>query len=106
MAALIGGGVWYFTNSHKTDENLVMAEKYMDRGDFDKALEYYQKAQAEAKDPAALDATIQLIKDYQICRGLRQITASTPRPLRRSSSCRTVSRPGFRDVQGHRGFAR
>ena len=37
----------------------------MDRGDFDKALEYYQKAQAEAKDPAALDATIQLIKDYQ-----------------------------------------
>ena len=65
VAALIGGGVWYFTNSHKTDENLVMAEKYMDRGDFDKALEYYQKAQAEAKDPAALDATIQLIKDYQ-----------------------------------------
>ena len=39
VAALIGGGVWYFTNSHKTDENLVMAEKYMDRGDFDKALE-------------------------------------------------------------------
>ena len=65
VAALIGGGVWYFTNSHKTDENLIMAEKYMDRGDFDKALEYYQKAQAEAKDPAALDATIQLIKDYQ-----------------------------------------
>ena len=25
----------------------------------------YQKAQEEAKDPAALDATIQLIKDYQ-----------------------------------------
>lgn len=47
------------------DENLIMAEKYMDRGNFDKALEYYQKAQAEAKDPAALDATIQLIKDYQ-----------------------------------------
>ena len=65
IAALIGGGVWYFTNAHKTDENLIMAEKYMDRGDFDKALEYYQKAQEEAKDPAALDATIQLIKDYQ-----------------------------------------
>ena len=44
-----------------------MAEKYMDRGNFDKALAYYQKAQAEAKDPAALDATIQLIKDYQSC---------------------------------------
>ena len=43
----------------------IMAEKDMDRGNFDKALEYYQKAQAEAKDPAALDATIQLIKDYQ-----------------------------------------
>ena len=35
VAALIGGGVWYFTNSHKTDENLIMAEKYMDRGNFD-----------------------------------------------------------------------
>ena len=35
VAALIGGGVWYFTNSHKTDENLIMAEKYMDRGAFD-----------------------------------------------------------------------
>ena len=65
VAALIGGGVWYFANSHKTDENLIMAEKYMDHGDFDKALTYYQKAQEEAKDPAALDATIQLIKDYQ-----------------------------------------
>ena len=65
VTALIGGGVWYFANSHKTDENLIMAEKYMDHGDFDKALTYYQKAQEEAKDPAALDATIQLIKDYQ-----------------------------------------
>ena len=37
----------------------------MERGDFDKALEYYEKAQAEAKNPASLDATIQLIKDYQ-----------------------------------------
>ncbi len=65
IIALIGGGVWFFTNTHKTDENLMLADKYMDRGDFDKALEYYEKAQAEAKNPASLDATIQLIKDYQ-----------------------------------------
>ncbi len=36
----------------------------MDRGNFDKALEYYQKAQAEART-RQLDATIQLIKDHQ-----------------------------------------
>ena len=65
IAALIGGGVWFFLHSHKTDENLTLAEKYMDRGDFDKALDYYEKAQAEAKDPSSLDSVIQLIKDYQ-----------------------------------------
>ena len=37
----------------------------MNRGDFDQALEYYLAAQAEAKDPSALDATIQLLRDYQ-----------------------------------------
>lgn len=65
IAALIGGGVWFFLNSHKTDENLTLAEKYMNRGDFDKALTYYEKAQEEAKDPSSLDAVIQLIRDYQ-----------------------------------------
>ena len=65
IVALIGGGVWFFTSTHQTDENLTLADKYMERGDFDKALEYYEKAQAEAKNPASLDATIQLIKDYQ-----------------------------------------
>ena len=64
IAALAGGGVWYFL-SRQPDENLTLAEQYMARGDFDKALEYYQAAQAEADDPSSLDATIQLLRDYQ-----------------------------------------
>ena len=65
VAALIGGGVWFFMNHHKNDENLTLAEKYMDRGDFDKALSYYEKAAEEAKDPTAINAAMQLIRDYQ-----------------------------------------
>lgn len=64
VIALIGGGVWFFL-SRQPDENLTLAEKYFDRGDFDKALEYYLAAQEEAKDPSSLDATIQLIRDFQ-----------------------------------------
>lgn len=64
IIALIGGGVWFFM-SRKPDENLTLAEKYMDRGDFDKALEYFTAAQAEAKDPTSLDSTIQLLGDFQ-----------------------------------------
>ena len=37
----------------------------MDRGDFDKALSYYEKAAEEAKDPTAINAAMQLIRDYQ-----------------------------------------
>ena len=65
VAALIGGCVWFFMNNHKNDENLTLAEKYMDRGDFDKALGYYEKAAEEAKDPTAINAAMQLIRDYQ-----------------------------------------
>lgn len=75
-------------------------------GNFDKALEYYQKAQAEAKDPAALDATIQLIKDYQSAEdyvGNGQYTEAIA-ALKQLQN--RVTDPGFRDVQGHRGFAR
>ena len=64
IIALIAGGVWFFLRS-QPDENLTLAEQYMNRGDFDKALEYYLAAQAEASDPSSLDATIQLIRDYQ-----------------------------------------
>ena len=64
VIALIGGSVWFFL-SRQPDENLTLAEKYFNRGDFDKALEYYLAAQEEAKDPSSLDATIQLIRDYQ-----------------------------------------
>ena len=64
IAALAGGGVWYFL-SRQPNENLTLAEQYMARGDFDKALEYYQAAQAEADDPSSLDATIQLLRAYQ-----------------------------------------
>lgn len=65
IIALIGGGVWFFLSRSQPDENLTLAEQYMNRGDFDKALEYYLAAQAEASDPSSLDATIQLIRDYQ-----------------------------------------
>ena len=64
IAALIGGGVWYFL-SRQPDESLTLAEQYMARGDFDKALEYYTAARAEASDPTSIDATIQLLRDYQ-----------------------------------------
>lgn len=64
IAALIGGGVWFFL-SRQPDETLTLAEQYLNRGDFDKALEYYLAAQAEASDPSALDATIQLLEDFQ-----------------------------------------
>lgn len=68
ILALIGGGVWFFM-SRQPDENLTLAEKYFNRGDFDKALEYYLAAQAEAKDPSSLDATIQLLQDFQTAQG-------------------------------------
>ena len=64
IIALIGGGIW-FIMSRQPDENLTLAEKYLNRGDFDKALQYYTAAQAEAKDPSSLDATIQLLEDFQ-----------------------------------------
>ena len=64
IAALIGGGVWFFL-SRQPDESLTLAEQYMARGDFDKALEYYTAARDEASDPSSIDATIQLLRDYQ-----------------------------------------
>ena len=64
VIALIAVGVWFIL-SRQPDENLTLAERYMDRGDFDRALEYYLAAQDEARDPAALDATIQLLRDFQ-----------------------------------------
>ena len=64
IAALIGGGVWFFL-SRQPDESLTLAEQYMARGDFDKALEYYTAARDEASDPTSIDATIQLLRDYQ-----------------------------------------
>ena len=63
IAALIGGGVWFFL-SRRPDENLTLAEKYMKRGEFDKALTYFQAAQDDARDPASLNNTIQLLQDF------------------------------------------
>lgn len=63
IGALIGGGIWFFV-SRKPDENLTLAEKYMKRGEFDKALQYYQTAQSEARDPSSLAGTIQLLQDF------------------------------------------
>ena len=63
IAAVIGGGVWFFL-SRRPDENLTLAEKYMKHGEFDKALSYFVAAQSDARDPAALDSTIQLLQDF------------------------------------------
>lgn len=64
VAAVIGGGVW-FVLSRKPDENLTLAEKYMDRGKFSDALDAYKAAQAEAKDPTAMQLIIDQLGDYQ-----------------------------------------
>ena len=64
LAALIGGGVWYFLSS-QPDENQTRAERYMESGDFDKALDAYLAAQAESGDPSAFADTIQLLQDFQ-----------------------------------------
>lgn len=64
IAAVIGGGVW-FVLSRKPDENLTLAEKYMNRGKFSNALDAYKAAQAEAKDPTAMQLIIDQLGDYQ-----------------------------------------
>lgn len=65
--ALIGAGVWFFL-SQQPGENLTLAEQYMARGDFDRALEYYSAAQAEADDPSSIEATILLLEDFMAAR--------------------------------------
>ena len=45
--------VWYFTEIHTRPTKTSSWPKSMDRGNFDKALEYYQKAQAEAQGPGS-----------------------------------------------------
>lgn len=67
VIALIGGGVW-FALSRRPDENLTAAEKYMQRGKFDDALEAYKAALAEAKDPTDIQFQIGLLEDYQKAR--------------------------------------
>lgn len=64
VIALIGGGVW-FALSRRPDENLTAAEKYMQRGKFEDALEAYRAALAEAKDPTDIQFQIGLLEDYQ-----------------------------------------
>ena len=64
VIALIAGGIWFIL-SRRPDENLTLAERFMERGDFDRALEYYLAAQTESGDSAALEATIQLLRDLQ-----------------------------------------
>lgn len=64
IAALIGGGVWFF-KSRQPDENLTLAEKYMERGKFEDALAAFEAALGEAKDPAAIQLQIDQLKSYQ-----------------------------------------
>lgn len=63
VAALIGGGIWFFM-SRRPDENQTLIEQYMKRGDFENALEACYAAQADAKDPAVFEATIHLLEDF------------------------------------------
>ena len=113
IAALIGGGVWFFL-SRQPDESLTLAEQYMARGDFDKALEYYTAARAEASDPTSIDATIQLLRDYQAAQdyvdngqyteavaALKQLQnrvtdPNPPRCMRRWRTCSRRRRPARR----------
>ncbi len=69
VAALIGGGVWYFTNSHKADENLIMAEKYMDRGNFDKALGITRRHRRKP-GPGGSGCDHSADQGLSVCRGL------------------------------------
>lgn len=64
IAGLIGGGVW-FALSRKPDENLTLAEKYMQKGKFEDALAAYQAALVDAKDPVVIEQQIELLTDYQ-----------------------------------------
>ncbi|MGI6180881.1 MAG: lysozyme inhibitor LprI family protein [Agathobaculum sp.] len=64
IAALIGGGIWFF-KSRQPDENLTLAEKYLERGKFEDALAAFEAALGEAKDPAAIQLQIDQLKSYQ-----------------------------------------
>ena len=69
ILGLIGGGVW-FALSRRPDENLTLAEKYMERSKFDDALIAFEAALAEAKDPAAIQLQIDQLKSFQQARSL------------------------------------
>lgn len=60
----VGHDVESFLSDYKS-ENIRLAEECIDIGDFDRALEYYIKARAETKDTAAIDASIQMLDDFQ-----------------------------------------
>lgn len=64
IAALIGGGIWY-VSTHKSDENLTLAEKYMEKGKFEQALEAYQAALGEKNNNTTeIQTQISLLNDY------------------------------------------
>jgi|GEM_PF-365393 len=66
IAGIAAGSIYYY-NSHreKPDENLVAAEKYMEHGQFDNALNAFQQALSDAKDPAVIQLQIDQLKSYQ-----------------------------------------
>lgn len=64
IAIVIGVGAWFIL-SRQPDENLTLAEKYMQRGKFDDALAAYQAALAESKDPTEIQLQIDLLTRYQ-----------------------------------------
>ena len=66
IAGIAGGAIYYYnTLNEKTDENLVAAQKYMEHGQFDNALNAFQQALSEAKDSATIQLQIDHLKSYK-----------------------------------------
>lgn len=64
IIAAIAGGVVYWVQNSGDNEYLSLAERYMQQGKFEEALENYQLALVDAKDPSAIEDQISYLEDY------------------------------------------
>lgn len=64
IIAAIVGGVVYFVQNSGDNEYFSIAERYMQQGKFEEALENYQLALEDAKDPSAIEDQISYLQDY------------------------------------------
>ncbi len=65
LGGAAGGGVWYYLNNRPDTSYLEAAGKYMLRGRFEEALNAYENALADAKDPSAIKLIIDQLKSFQ-----------------------------------------